>query len=162
VQRVIFLDCDGPVIPGKLYKTKREADLASVRLKFDSTAIDLLNQLCDETHSVIVTNSMQNYIDYDRHSLRDDLITAGLNSKHFHTVWRTDFPNVNYTADPSPIRGWGRWLGIKQWQQQNGEANWICFDDRIWTDDPRLIAVDFHHGITAELAAQGRAQLLTR
>jgi hypothetical protein len=150
MQRIVFLDIDGPVIPGHLYTSAAKAGLAANREIFDSNAVERLNRLCSSTGAKVVTNSMQNYIDYADGDLKDDLVQAGLKVEYFHSVWRTAFPRVDYSVDPNPRRGWGRWLGIRKWMDENGEADWICFDDRHWSDDSRLILVDFHDGITED------------
>lgn len=145
MQKIIFLDIDGPVIPGRLCTHNSMPEL---RLIFAKDSIQLLNELCDSTGARIVTNSMHNYLDIMNRSLKQDLITWGLEESNFHKDSRTCFPKVNYAANPSTVRGWGRWLGILDWQQRNGEADWICFDDRVFTTDPRLVEIEFEDGIT--------------
>jgi len=145
MDKIVFLDIDGPVIPGRIYDTPLCSDYRS---RFAKDCIERLNLLCEKTGAQIVTNSMQNYLCPLGRDLRTDLIKWGLNSIHFHTDWRTCFPRVDYRARPNPQRGWGRWLGILDWMEHNGEVDWICFDDRNWTADPRLILVDFETGIT--------------
>ena len=145
MDKIVFLDIDGPVIPGRVHNT---ALCSELRSRFAKDSIEYLNILCEQTGAQIVTNSMQNYLSPQGRDLRTDLIKWGLNSIHFHTDWRTIFPRVNYLANPSPQRGWGRWLGILDWMEHNGEVDWICFDDRNWTSDPRLILIDFETGIT--------------
>ncbi len=145
-QRIIFLDIDGPVIPGHLYIKDRFCSY--YRTTFSKDSINCINWLCKESGAKVVTNSMQNYLIPRGSNLQQDLIRWGLKAKHFHTDWRTIFPYVDYAANPNPRKGWGRWLGIQDWQEQNGEANWVCFDDRIFTDDPRLIPVAFKTGVT--------------
>jgi hypothetical protein len=148
LKKIIFLDIDGPVIPGHLGDRTNIHWISMARSRFDIGAIERLNRLCEFTGARIVTNSMQNHVEIKNHSLQDDLVNWGVKRENFHSVWRTVFPDVDYAADPNPRRGWGRWLGIKHWQKQNGTVNWICYDDRHWTDDPRLILIDFEKGIT--------------
>lgn len=99
---------------------------------------------------------MQNYVVYDSTDLKEDLIQAGILESDFHQDWRTIFPYVDYRSNPNDRRGWGRWLGIQEWIKQNGECQWICFDDRHWTDDPRLVLVDFNDGITRKNFEQAK------
>jgi hypothetical protein len=159
--RIIFLDIDGPVIPGHLYDVDPVAPYH--RLLFDRNAIARLNRLCAAAGARIVTNSMHNFDLMSNRSLRDDLVAWGVDPRYIHANWRTSFPMVNYASNPNPRRGWGRWLGISKWIEHNGECDWVCFDDRSWTDDPRLVLVDFEHGITdanvAEAVRQFAAQV---
>lgn len=152
MQKIIFLDIDGPVIPGRVYSRNVYPEL---RMIFAKDSIQLVNQLCESTGARVVTNSMHNHLDIKGRSLRQDLITWGMGASNFHEDWRTSFPNVNYKENPSPVRGWGRWLGILDWQKRNGEANWVCFDDRIFTKDPRLVRIEFYEGINNQ--SVGRA-----
>jgi hypothetical protein len=36
---------------------------------------------------------------------------------------------------------------FQEWIDDNGECDWICFDDEVFTDDPRLFVIDFDRGI---------------
>lgn len=159
LEKIVFLDIDGPLIPGHLGDSYTIPWISLARSKFDISAIQRLNQLCEQTGARIVTNSMQNYIEIKLSDLRNDLINWGVEPKHFHRDWRTVFPDVDYTADPNPRRGWGRWLGIKDWQERNGVVDWICYDDRHWTDDERLILIDFEQGITHSDYERGLSML---
>lgn len=145
MNKIIFLDIDGPVIDLLTYKTNVPASI--FRTGFNLESIRLLDQLCNVTGAKIVTNSMHNYYEVDNCSLKYDLISNGIDSEHFHKEWRTIYPKIDYKARPSSVRGIGRLYAIEDWIEKNGPCEWICFDDRKFTDDPRLIHITRWHGI---------------
>lgn len=151
LQRIIFLDIDGPLIPSPLYNIDR---LCSLRRSVMSTvAIGCILNLCNRADAKIVTNTMHNYHDTSTGDLRNDLIEHGILETYFHNDWRTKFPYDNigsdFMTDLHNITH-PRLRAIQQWQHKNGNADWICFDDELFTDDKRLIHIDFDKGITTD------------
>lgn len=94
----------------------------------------------------IVTNSMHNYYDLDT-DLREDLTRWGIPANMFHEDWRTIFPNVDYTKVKSPVRGAGRLYAIEEWLSRHPGYEWICFDDRKFTNSSRLIHIERLDGV---------------
>lgn len=90
---------------------------------------------------------MQNYYDLGNDSLQDDLVSWGIPTDLFHAEWRTIFPKVDYKKVNSNVRGAGRLYAIQQWLDSNPGYDWICFDDRKFTDDVRLIHIQREDGI---------------
>ncbi len=78
-------------------------------------------------------------------NLKDDLISSGFDPALFHPDWRTKYPHGLMSFDEPT-----RMAAIEEWQSRNGEADWLCFDDSNFTDDARLIVVDFDSGITTK------------
>jgi hypothetical protein len=70
MNKVIFLDIDGPVIP--IDVPVRES---VYRTTYNPESIEYLNLLCEETGAKVVTNSMHNYEDWMGGELRDDLVS---------------------------------------------------------------------------------------
>ncbi len=145
MNKIIFLDIDGPVIPV-------DVDMydSVYRTMHDKASIAFLTALCEETGAKIVTNTFHNEIFYQDGDLKDDLIKWGLKAEYFHEDWQTIFPNVNYKEINSPVRGAGRLHAIAQWLSSHAVDNWVCFDDRLFTDMPNLIHIRGGLGIRKE------------
>ncbi len=133
--RLIFLDIDGPMIPSSMFFID---EMASWDRVFSPISIAILNALVEKTGAKIVTNSSHNSLLTGNNDLNVDLINAGVPANSFHKNWRTEYPS--YPRDAS----------LKKWLVDNDcrDADWICFDDVQFTDDDRLILVDFDTGLT--------------
>jgi len=143
--RIIFLDIDGPII-----NVSSLVMVSELRLACNKVSIQLLNDLCLESGAKIVTNSMHNYhLPYGK-TLKEDLIHWGIDPTHFHNDWRTIFPNIDYTDVTSTVRGIGRLIAINQWIADNGECDWVCFDDRKFTESKRLVYIEDGEGLQDE------------
>jgi len=149
MKNIVFLDIDGPVIPGPLYNIS--SNCSHNRSLMSQNAIGYLNRLCGITESLIVTNSSHNFHDTTRgekiYSLKDDLLFHGLKERYFHQNWHTEFPFVSSPWDYENFDH-TRLIAINKWLKENGDHQWVCFDDIKFTDDERLIVVDFDDGIT--------------
>lgn len=150
MQRIIFIDIDGPIINTPCYYVDSFASIQ--RSVMNTQAIGYVNRLALLADAKIVTNSTHNYhtVKETDRNLRDDLIRWGLKASYVHDDWRTEFPWPDW-ADGQPIHR--RLKGIMGWQEKNGQADWICFDDEPFIDknDPRLMHVDFERGIDYDL-----------
>jgi hypothetical protein len=123
------------------------------RTVFSTTATGIINELCKLFGAKIVTNSAHNYHhSRNNNNLKQDLISVGnISADYFHKDWRTQYPFDNTGSDfldnlhniTHP-----RMRAIQQWQEKNGNVDWICFDDDKFTDNNRLFHVDFDEGIT--------------
>lgn len=102
---------------------------------------------------------MHNYYDLGVASLKDDLIRWGIPISMFHKNWRTIFPNVDYKTINSPIRGVGRLFAIEDWLKNNPGYEWICFDDRKFTDNIRLIHIQRDQGVDTSYVKQAAGVL---
>jgi hypothetical protein len=144
VNKVIFLDIDGPVIPIDV-----PVHASVFRTTYNRESIEYLNLLCDLTGAQVVTNSMHNYEDWYDGDLRDDLVKWGLEEKFIHDTWRTIFPMIDYKKVNSPVRGIGRLVAIENWINRHGDSSWVCFDDRKFADVANLIHIEDGLGIKA-------------
>ena len=137
--RICFLDIDGPIINAGCFGICKDA--SEMRSIMSTSAIGYLNLLCDETGAKIVTNSSHSYHDVAGRTLKDDLIRWNLKRVHFHDNWRTTFG----------VEGVGRkerMRAINLWLKNNGEHDWICFDDVKFIEGGRLVHVSFDDEIT--------------
>lgn len=153
MNRFVFLDIDGPVIPEGCYYINRNA---SFDRTFSNVCIGFVKKLLELADAKLVTNSMHNF--HSRRDdefkslgdLREDLIAAGIPETSFHDVWRTQFGHNTFnthswrTDQPHP-----RLRAINQWLDQFGGENpeWVGFDDEDYRS-PNLLLVDFNNGIT--------------
>ena len=146
MQKIIFLDIDGPVITDPLFFLSHDASVK--RSVLNTQALAYLVALCDAANAKIVTNSTHNNHVVEHRTLKDDLIRWGVDEKYFHKNWRTQFPE--YWGDNGRLRGIHDWM-----LENNGEhVDWICFDDAFFTDSERLIVVDARLGIDYKAYSQ--------
>ena len=140
MQKILFLDIDGPVIPATQAFINRHA---SWERMFAPQCIAIVKHILDQSGAKLVTNSTHNqetpHLNGGR-TLREDLIAAGIQAELFHPVWKTQYPNIS-----GSLR---RLDAIELWQAENGQADWIALDDANFTDDERLVLVDFDCGLT--------------
>lgn len=139
--KVIFLDIDGPIITSNLPAFHID------RSSFNINSIQNLLSLIYTTNAKLVTNTMHNAIDMNGRSIKEDLIKWGIPENIFHENWKTKFPYIDYSNVSSNRKGIGRLIAINQWLQENKTDKWVCFDDRNFTDDERLILIDPRIGI---------------
>jgi hypothetical protein len=135
-QIALFLDIDGPVIDLATYN--KSPHISYFRVEGNKRAIKNVTKLCVEFDLTIVTNSTHNYYNVYNADLRDDLVRWGIPENCFHDDWRSVFPNVDYKKIQSTVRGIGRLYAINEW---------LCFDDRKFTDDNRLIHITRLDGV---------------
>lgn len=145
MQKIIFLDIDGPVINTPCYWVDAYASLQ--RSVMNTQSIGIVNHLSKLSGAKIVTNSTHNNITVREtgRTLRQDLIKWGLKEEHLHENWHSTMPwsRGRVSAESRSRRMWG----IDDWIEHNGEADWICFDDEPFTENPRLFVIDFDRGI---------------
>jgi hypothetical protein len=139
--KIIFLDIDGPIITSNLSAFQID------RSQHNPKTIENLLSLVYLTGAKIVTNTMHNAVDYKGNNIKQDLVKWGISENSFHQDWKTTYPFVDYTKLPSTRKGIGRLIAINDWLEKNKDHNWICFDDRNFTDDPRLVLIDATTGI---------------
>lgn len=148
MQKIIFLDIDGPIINGPLYHT--DMMCSANRSPMNTQAIGYLNYLCDKANAKIVTNSFHNFhlTNNETQDLKTDLIKWGLKSSHFHEKWRTQFSMQSFVQSSVYT---DRLIAIQTWIAENvelgEELKWVCFDDSRFTELKNLILIDFERGI---------------
>lgn len=143
-ERIIFLDIDGPMIPSYCYYMFGSG--ASYNRDMSPVSVVLLNNLCNKASAKIVCKSAHNYMtSLKNNDLKTDLILNGIEEKHFHPQWRTDFGLEIIESHARPL---GRYESILKWLKENPDVEeWVDFDDENHTKDERLILVDFDYGI---------------
>jgi hypothetical protein len=145
-QRLVFLDIDGPIINTPMFYLGHDCSVR--RTWLNTQAIAYVNRLCAHTKALVVTNSTHNNHDIEdeltatKRTLKNDLVIWGLKEEYFHTNWKTNYPN----AFGNRLRS------ITDWISDNSEGNdieydWVCFDDSYFTNDKRLVLIDYDRGI---------------
>jgi hypothetical protein len=140
MQKIIFLDIDGPIIPTPMYFNDRSCALNFSQAS--NIAIACLNHLCEKSGAKIVTNTFHNT--RKNPSVHEGLVEHGLNKDFLFSFnsssGKTGFPVDSLTPN--------RMNSISIWIEDFGPCDWLCFDDSNFTEDKRLILVDFDLGIT--------------
>lgn len=141
MQRIIFLDIDGPTIPWPLYLLN--GSVSQDRSHMSTCAMGLLIKMCKDHKALIVTNTAHNgFKRGDIIDIKTDLINHGLKEEYFHENWHT-----NFNIEDEDHRISDRMIAINHWIYENGEVDWVCFDDIEFTQNNRLVLIDFYLGI---------------
>lgn len=150
--RVIFLDVDGPLIPGRQYKTREGTHRYSrtgglIGYRFDAFCVRIVSDLARTAAARIVWNTTHNARGLNQ--LMDDAQASGFDLSLFHeTHPQTEYPGEQTFS--GLFRGKSRLQSIRGWLSAHPEVtDWIVIDDeRIRT--PRLVHVSFDQGVTSK------------
>lgn len=134
MNKVVFLDIDGPMIPATMILVDR---MASPHRKFPATTVAVINTLCERTGAKIVFNTTHNNSWEGVEDIEVALVNQGLKEIHIH-------PTDNKTKYPQLERG----KSVEDWLSRHPEVtDWIAIDDSRFTDDERLIWIDPDAGV---------------
>lgn len=134
VERIVFLDIDGPIINEPMFALDQMASMQ--RTQLNNQAIAFVKHICKCTGAKVVINSTHSDHVIAGRTIKDDLMKWGLPEEYFHEDWKTTFPKSS-----SRINGFYLWL------ERHGNPDWVAFDDERFTTDKRLILVDEMRGI---------------
>jgi hypothetical protein len=138
LEKVAFLDIDGPMIPSGQFLINR---MCSWQRDFPAIPIACMNALCERSGAKIVLNTTHNNPIDGVPDIQEMLIRAGLKAEHFHKDAKTSYPN-------NSIHGGRRMLAIDGWLDDHPEVtHWVAFDDANFTDKKNLILIDMDSGI---------------
>lgn len=156
MDKIIFLDLDGPIINTPCYYLDSMASLH--RTVLNTQALGYVVNLAKLAKAKIVTNSTHNSHDSEdangvKHNLKEDLIKWMVPEELFHEDWCTTYPYPEGSkfSEHTDAR---RLRAIDQWMEKNGKADWIAFDDDPFVQGTlaaRLMLVNFERGIDREL-----------
>lgn len=149
MSRVIFLDIDGPMIPGRQYAakggTQRRAGGALIGYRFDPSSVNLVTHLARTADARIVWNTTHNARGITQ--LTEDAVASGLDHQLFHADPQTEYPGeVKFSGYAWSMT---RLKAIRRWLAAHPEVtHWVAFDD-----DPirskNAVRIDFQSGITS-------------
>ncbi len=134
MNRIVFLDIDGPVIP---FSSLLLDPYASVnRVIISPIPVAMLNKLCQRSGAKIVFNTTHNTTLDDVPDIDKVLVSAGLRPEYLHADTKTKYPQIP------------RDVAVRVWLQQHSEVDdWIAFDDARFTADDNLIWIDPDAGL---------------
>lgn len=135
MQRIIFLDIDGPMIPGSMFlKNPR----CSFERDFSPVCMTVIDRLCAHTGAKIVFNTTHN-------TAADELVTAWAAQGD-----RTLLHKRCHTAYPAQSRFHAihGWLAVEL-ANTGVRPQWVALDDEhIGKEKDGYILVDFDSGLT--------------
>ena len=142
MSKILFLDIDGVLLPGRAYMLPNQTNNPYVTV-FDPCAVSMLNEACRKQGRKIVVHSS-----WVKHwtapEIRKHLVEQGVNEEHFHDDWYTD-PHFHWRYDR-----------VRDWMSRHKETtDWVVVDDELPTsaEDGRFLSghaifTDFDEGIT--------------
>lgn len=134
MQRIIFLDIDGPVIPGTMYCLDRHC---SWQKNIPPMIAHAVNTMCERTEAKIVFNTTHNRVREGEETIFQAMVRAGFDPAHLFTADpATHYPKV------------ARDQAVTEWLGRHPDTDWLALDDCEFTNDERLIRIDPHVGIT--------------
>lgn len=145
MDKILFLDVDGPIIPSTMYFTHVDP---SYNRDYSPQCIAIINRICKESGCKVVMNTTHNT---EPRELRTSMIAQDFRKEYFHETPHTRFP---FTSPDNPYNVWPntddhpRMEAIKYWIKANGEVDWIALDDVEFTDNERLVLVNYDIGLT--------------
>lgn len=148
MQKILFLDIDGPLIPSRMYKAPGQT--RPWVTMFDPAAVGMLNTIADKTGCKFVVHSswVRTTMHYDmlpktNTPVLDHMINQGILADYFHDDWI-----AQYTFSGN------RWHAISDWIiDQDNKVDYLILDDAIMPPDfpldkARQIIVNFDEGFT--------------
>jgi hypothetical protein len=135
--RVLFLDIDGPLIPGRAYMLPNQTK--PIVKTFDPVAVSLINEACKNRRQIVVHSSWLRYPENYEYDLVGYMVKQGINRDLFH-------------ADPlcDGLIHW-RYNRIREWLARHPEVtDYVVVDDEPDPDGHvkgHLVLVDFEDGL---------------
>lgn len=149
MNRVLFLDIDGVLLPGRAYMLPNQTE-PIVKI-FDPCAVSMVNSACEKQdrkivlHSSWIRTGLWKIGEDGPHDVHNHVADQGINEKHFHT-------DLYCNRD---IR-W-RYNRIDEWLSRHPEVDdFLILDDEPEERENRrydnhLILTNFDEGITMEI-----------
>lgn len=149
--KVIFLDIDGPMIPGRQYGGKmgvqRRTGGGLIGYLFDPFCVRMVTHLATTAGAKIVWNTTHNLRGINQ--ITEDAVASGLDPALFHPT----APQTIYPGEQSKFGqlSWGvsRLKAIQRWtESQRDLTHWVALDDEP-IKSKNAILIDFQAGITS-------------
>ncbi len=147
-ERIIFLDLDGPMIPGRAYTMPGQTK--PIVKAFDQCAVGMLNEVCKFRNYKIVLHTSWIRI-FGGKNTYDHCIAQGIEEKYFHAdAWCDEHENWRYTR-------------VAKWLEEHPDVtDYYILDDEPYAADihsqhphpenlkDRLLLVDFRDGLLSK------------
>lgn len=143
--KVLFLDIDGVLLPGRAYALPNQTNNPYVTV-FDPCAVAMLNEaLRKQKRKIVVHSSWVKH--WTKQEILTHLLGQGLREEDFHEDWYTD-PHFHWRYDR-----------VRDWMSRHKEVtDWVVVDDEIPTNQEDLwflkghaIFTEFDEGITMSI-----------
>lgn len=145
---IIFLDVDGPLIPGRLYHTNyvddkghtvsSQFDYKKGCFKWDPVAVDMITELCRKHAAKVVFSTSHNEVCFD--TMKYKALCNNMSAEILHEDVRTKFAVDSYSKKDS----------IVDWLRAHPEViNWVVVDDEEIMPSNQ-VKVNFNLGITID------------
>lgn len=156
MSKIIFLDIDGPLIPGRALYMPTQAKGGMSVMVFDPCAVGWLNHICQHKGwRIVIHSSWLKY--FGERETYQHCLAQGLKAQYFHKdAWCSGEINWRYTRV-------SKWLS----DHSNEVTKYVILDDEPYSVDidlrdsiacphpqdieQHLILVDFNDGITHEI-----------
>jgi len=133
MNRVVFLDIDGPIIPFSMYLVNR---MASHHRIIPKIPIAVVNELCKRGNAKVVFNTTHNNNWDGVPDIDVACVRAGLSPENIHHDTKTRYPQIS------------RDQAVIDWLKKHPETtDWVAFDDAKFIEDERLVWVDPDAGL---------------
>lgn len=142
-QKILFLDIDGPMIPGRAHNLPGQRSETFVK-QFDPVAVSIINWLCDECGWRVVLHTSWIRL-WGEAATRDHCIKQGIKEKFFHK-------DICDEGEPWRYTRVDRWLNdhlVDHYVILDDEPYALNYDGESYTNNiaDHLIVVDFEDGI---------------
>lgn len=146
--KVLFLDIDGPMIPGRSWVSQGKFDFSrdsGIYDTFDPIAVDTINKLIDKTGLEIVVSSAWRNKGFDY--VMDVFEKNGLSPEHVHDDWRT----IKW---PDPNEPFERDKEINEWLSRHPEVTLSAAIDDSQLSVANFVKVTFEDGMLSAQQSQ--------
>lgn len=137
---IIFLDVDGPLIPGRMYYAGPKSTFRESANQFlwDPIAVRMIIELCEKYDAKVVFSTSHNELLFT--DMEDKAEFNGLPEKYLHFQNRTEFRVSCYNKKDA----------IVQWLREHPEVKyWVLIDDEEIMPSNQ-VKVDFDVGISLQ------------
>jgi len=133
MNRVIFLDIDGPIIPYSMFLVDR---MASFNRIIPPITVAVVREICKRADAKVVFNTTHNTPFDGVDDIEIALVKAGLPEDYIHPDMKTRYPQIP------------RDQAVLEWLSRHPETeDWIAFDDVKFTEKDNLIWIDPDAGL---------------
>ncbi len=148
MSRVLFLDIDGPLIPGRAYTMPGQTK--PIVTTFDPCAVGFINEACAKTNRKIVIHSSWSRTGFWKINVdgpgdvHDHCIAQGINADLFHPDTYCD-RDVSWRYDR--VRGWlAKHPEVTDFVVLDDEPEDLSYKGELV--DKHLLLIDFEDGMT--------------